>query len=570
MEEKEKAQSALDALQDILESEAEWRGVPNVLRLAFRATHALARHSFELLATNDLNLANKVDKEDLKKAFKFKANIVDVEDSLEKVAEALESKVSVEDLEAVLENYVRRDIEKDFLDQKELSDGLELRIKKLENVAFALQTEEQHGYAKNFVTKAEFKSIENELGQFLKAEEFDEFKEKAITRPELDNIINSQLLPDLAEQMREIQKGTKDKLDNVIEELESRVNLDEFSVIRRDIERLLNDRDSAGGNSSLHSVVDQIRLDQVTLNQRLLELESLPDLIGVMKSDLKNMVGVNRDIQQNLNRISEEISNLPLTTRVNEIDHNLTSSVKSMEARLKRIEAAEKRTQDILEILSKSKLKDADKLDEDVGHESNRSRSFTKGYNPQMIEQVNEIKSYVDKKLRKIEAVYTKREDVDKLEDRIDDIDTSQNRIFGTLKEMIAELNSKIKISSKTLEEKVESKLRKDGTQHSKGHSKASVVAQLNDSSKVDHHNKSGSSVDKLKNLDELILKVSSLVSKKASEDKWKDEIREKVGHLEGLLDQKADKVKICKLLDRKAGKDHLNLRNPRYKQSFG
>jgi hypothetical protein len=556
MEERAKAQQALSALEDLLESEAEWRGVASVVRLACRAAHALARHSLDALEAADERIAAKVDRDDLKKAFKFKANIADVEESLDKVSEALESKVSIEDLEAVLENYVRIDNRKNDLEDGEAMEELETRVKKLEDVTFTLASQEHHGYAQNFVTRAEFAALETDVNVCVKTDEFDDLKMTLITRPELDRIIENELLPDLASQMREIQQGTKEKLDTMIEEIEGRVNLDEFSVLRRDIERLLHDQEGHGTKSQLLVAIDKLRQEQVNLNDRIIELESIPNLVNLMKNDLKGMAAVNRDIQENLSKIAEEIQSLPITTRVNEIDHQVNTGLKAFEGRVKRLEAADKRTHEILEILSKGKLKDNDRLDDDLGTDSNRSRSFAKGASPQVVEQVAEIKSYVDKRIRKVEAVYASRDDFDKLEDKIDEAESSHNKILDALKDMISELNTKLKGNYKYFDErleKLENKVKKDGKQ-AKAVAKSSVVAQLDDTSKVDAHNRSSSSTDKLKNLDGLILKVTGLVNRKAAEDGWKEELLARMCKIEDQLETKADKVKTSKLLDRKAG----------------
>lgn len=569
MEEKDKALQALMALQDLLESEAEWRSVPPVIRLAFRATHALARHSLDALEVCEVGLAAKVDKDDLKKAFKFKANTADVEQSLDRVAEALENKVSIEDLEGVLENYVRIDHDKNNFNEREVYDDLDARMKKLEEVAFTIAGEEHHGYAKNYVTRAEFAALESEVNVCIKNDDFEDLKETMITRSELDRVIEKELLPDLASQMREIQQGTKEKLDTMIEELEGRVNLDEFSVLRRDIERLLHDQEGQGTRSQLITVVEKIRQDHSALNDRLTELEGLPDLVNLMKNDLKSMASVNRDIQANLSKIADEIASLPLTARVNEIDHSLNSGLKFVEARVKKLEAGFKKTEDILEILSKSKLQATERLDDDLGTDTNRSRSFAKGSGAQVVEQMAEIKAYVDKRIRKIEASYTARDDFDKLEDKLDEAEGSHNKVLDALKDMLSELNSKVKGNFNVLNEKfekLENKVKKEAKQ-SKGLGKSSVIAQLDDNSRGEYQNKSGSSADKLKNLDELILKVTGLVNRKAIEDGWKEEVLEKIAKIEVELEKKGDKVKISKLIDRKAGKSPSS-RHSRYQQS--
>lgn len=558
MEEKEKARNALEALEDLIESEGEWRDIPDVIRLAFRAAYSLAKHSMAVNAAFEDELMAKADKDDMKKAFKFKANIVDVEESLEKVAEALETKVSVEELDGVLNDFVRREENV----PSELNGGgnsdLEERIQKLEDIAYVLETEDSRNFAKNFATRAEMKMVEEIANQCCKTEDLQKLLKDHVTKEELDEIISKQLLPDLAEQMREIQQETKVKLKNMIEELESRVNIDDFSVIRTDIERLLRDKEIVGGHTKMSSVIQEVSEKQLQLEQQLKIVSKLPEEISSIRNDLRSVVSVNRGIKEDLDKIAHELSNLPVTTRVNELDIHINAAVQSIDAKVRRLETSEKRTQEILEILSKSKLKEHRLLDEEDPGTSNRSRTLLgqigTGTQP-LIEQVGEIKSYVDKKLRKIEAVYALREDLDKLEDRFDDSESIHNQMVDTLKELVSELSTQFKISYKDLEDKFDKKMKKIGQSQSKGVGKSSVLANLDDSSKLDMNTKSHASADKLKNLDSLIQRVSLLVEKKAKDEEWRADLSRRVDAFESKLEEKADKAKVSKLLDRKAGK---------------
>lgn len=558
MEEKEKARNAMEALEDLIESEAEWRDVPSIIRLAFRATYALAKHSMAVNDALENELLAKADKEDMKKAFKFKANIVDVEESLEKVAEELERKVSVEELDGVLNEFVRRDESMQGGIAGGGSPELEERIQKLEDVAYALEAEDSRNMAKNFATRAELKMVEQMVNECCKADELKVIKNQIVSKAELDEIISNQLVPDIAEQMKEIQQDTKAKLNQMIEDLESRVNNDDFSVIRADIERLLRDKDVAGNQLKMNSIIQEISEKQSLLEHQMKNVVKLPEEILMIKNDLKNAATVSRGIQEDLEKIVVDVQNLPVTTRVKEIDLYINSAMDGISNKLKRLESSDKRTQEILEILSKSKLKDERLLEEEDPYTSNRSRSLLGRVgldNQPLIEQINEIKSYVDKKLRKIEAVYASREDLDKLEDRFDESETTHNQMIDTLKELVSELSSQFKINCKELEDKFEKKLKKSSQGQNKGAGKSSVLANLDDSSKLDMNSKSQASADKLKNLDGLIQRVSGLVEKKARDEEWKVDLVRRVETLETKLEEKADKSKVCKLLDRKAGR---------------
>lgn len=558
MEDRAKARSALEALEDLLASEAEWRGLPSVVRVAFQASCALARHSAAVSDGLAAELAAKADKEDMKKAFKFKANLVDVEESLEKVAEVLETKVSVEDLEGVLADYVRNDEYRPADFEGEADGRLQSRVEKLEDMAFALEADASDNYTKNFVTRSEFHLLEETVHKCCRSADLDQLKKAALTRQDLDKVISNELLPDLADQMRDIQHKTKAKLEELIQELESRVNVDDFSAIRRDIERLLTDKETGDKKVSLAQSLDAVRSEVADLEERLASLEALPGETASIRKDIQSVAVVNREIQDNLHKISRELENLPVTARVKEMDSHLNTALKSLDAKVKRLESADRRTQEILEILSKSKLKDNRLLDEEGPDASNRSGSLVgplvQGGQP-LIEQVNEIKSYVDKRIRKVEALHARQEDLDKLEDKVEDAETTHNHILDSLKEMISDLNAKLKSNCRFLEDKIEQQAARRGEKAGKEAAKASTKARLNDSSKTDVHNRSQSSADKLRSLDSLIQKVSGLVDKRAKDDEWRLTVAEQVEAMQAQMKEKADKVKICKLIDRKAGR---------------
>lgn len=561
MEDRAKARSALNALEDLLSSDADWKMLPSVVRVAFQAACALAKHT---AAVNDRladELSAKVDKEDMKKAFKFKANLVDVEESLERVAEVLESKVSVEDLDGVLIDYVRND-ENMPLGIMGTDGGIfEERIRKLEDMAFTLGADESENYTSNFVTRPEFRLLEEAVQKCGRSTDLEKLRKDALTRQQLDKIISDELLPDLADQMRDIQQKTKEKLGELIQELETRVNMDDFSAIRQDIERLLTDRGMNGGSSNITESLNQAKNEITSLERRLKDLEKLPQQTENIRKDIQSVATVNREIQDNLDRIAHDLVNLPVTARVREMDTHLSSSMKSVEVKIKRLEAGDKRTQEILEILSKSKLRDRHILNSAEPGVTNRSGSIVESQTARgqpLVEQIDEIKAYVDKRVRKIEALHARQEDLDKLEDKLEESETTHNRILDTLKDMIGDLNAKLKSNCRFLEDKIDQLRQKGAEIRDRDASKVSLQVQLNDSSKLNDNSRSHTSADKLKNLDSLISKVSGLVDKRAKDDLWKEALTSKLETLLEKIEEKADKTKICKLIDRKAGKLEL------------
>ena len=164
-----------------------------------------------------------------------------------------------------------------------------------------------------------------------------------------------------------------------------------------------------------------------------------------------------------------------------------------------------------------------------------------------MVDQMEEIKTYVDKKVKRLEVVCTKREEVEKIEEKQEEFERQTNLIFEAIKDMVGELSRKVKGFSKDIDEKIERQVQIPiyEKRHNVG---GTQVKELGAETVV----KAGRE-EKLKSLDALILKVSSLIDKKQVDEKERAEIVIRVQRTETLLENKADKTKVCDLLDRKA-----------------
>ena len=347
-----RATDALSALAEAIQDEG-WQTMPHSLLTALRATYAVLQIQQE-------QLEKKVEREELKKAFRLKANTVDVEESMDRVGEALESKVGIEDLEEVLVDYITR---------KELAPlglvggkegtsglgGLENRVGKLEQMALSLDAEESQAGVKGYLTKAEGELLERGLAECVKVDELREFGERVATLDGIEELVAVTAEREVAKRTHAIDRDNKEQFRRLADELEGRLDLDEFGAIRRDLERL------AKGMGQEAPVARSVQEGLHNLQNRMAVVEPVTNVVAQLHSDFQQLSSIQKDIQSQLNKMAQELLTFPVSARLEEVDSHLTSSIKALDSRTKRLEKSDQRTQEVLEILSKSRLVDKDK-----------------------------------------------------------------------------------------------------------------------------------------------------------------------------------------------------------------
>ena len=338
---------ALAAFEDCLCEEEEWAGVPDAIRIAFRTVHAILKSQTSVMENVAEGLKDKVDKEDMKKAFKFKANIVDVEDSMDKVAEALDAKVSIEDLQGILDNYELK-AEDNGPNQRQVGGKTEARLARLEDRLISNKNMEEEEYRADLVAVKELETVQQRLKVI---EQLQQVYDQFATREEVDRLVREEVLPEVANQIREVQQGVKERFSKMLVELERRANMDDFVQIRKDIERIARDKD----NSARHDEEQTLRDHISDMKSRIERLEPHLSTVQTLRSDMKTVMTVNKDIQLQLQKIAVELTDLPQTARLVELDNNLQASLKNLEIRVRKLESSDKRTQELIEILSQQR-----------------------------------------------------------------------------------------------------------------------------------------------------------------------------------------------------------------------
>jgi hypothetical protein len=562
MQESLKTSEALGALEDLLSIDEDWGQRPDNIQMAFRATLIALKNQTYWLEKHSELLDRKVEKEELKKAFKLKANTVDVEESMDRVGEALETKISIEDLEGILTDYVHKNELPGGQQTQGLQDPspklatalmtVEARLDKLEQMALSLEAEDPQVTAKEYVTKKEWELFERGLQECVKVEELRDFSERVVTIDEVEGLINNAIEAELARRIQLLELQTKEQFKSLTQELESRIDLEEFASIRKDLERVA--RECIPRVASPANVEE----DLANLQNRIAVVEPMTNVIVQLKNDFKQLSSIQKEIKEELDEIGRDIEELRLTSRANELEGQLSSSIKAIETKVRKLEVSDKRTQEVLEILSKSKLVEREKEKEDSERNSNQGLQppLSGGtYRATLIEQMDEIKGYVDKKIKRFEISYSTRQDLEALEDKQEEFEKQSNLIFDAIKDMVGELSKKVKNSSREIEEKIEKHLANNVNQKRSKDSDVFPIAAIDFADGKNNKAKE----EKLKSLDNLILKVSALVEKKQQEDKERVEMGQRVQKLEDAMETKADKTRVCNLLDKKAEISDVN-----------
>ena len=501
MQEMDRSLEALSALEDILQQDEEWNDIPDVIRLSLKAAHSIFKSFTVIVQHQDDALEKKADKEEIKKAFKLKANIVDVEDGMDKVQDALDSKVSIDEIESILADFARKS---DLNQPQQAADFKPLaeRLDRLEKFALSLQVDE--GSHQQGASKAEIDVIYNMMNECVRVGELDQLKRVVIFQDQIDSILDKRYVPSVINKQILPLQSTVNSLSAVVSELNEQLStLAPFNKF------------AANELEKLSSAVRSHETD----------LHSLQSVISKVTS-------TSRQIQEELDAISQQLSsinNRPPPPRPVQTEDKTAA----FESRLRLLEANEKRTQEVLEILSKHKLDPPAPAQTIIKHSG--------------LDHLDDIKEYIDKRVKKVEAAAAKKTDIDS---RIDELEKTNNKIFDTLKETIKDLNKKLKTATADIDERIDRRvssmtLGKSKEKKTLPKKTDSVVAVEGDSQQP--------YLEKLKKIDHMIVKVTALLEDK-KDDEQRSLLEARLKTLEEKLEEKADKLKVCKLLDRKAG----------------
>ena len=469
MQDIDRSYESLLLLEDVLQQDEDWRGVPDCIKISFKACHMLMKSNMSILMSTNENMEKKAEKEEVKKAFKLKANIVDVEESMYKIHEAIDNKVGIEDIEGVLNEGAEAG--RGLGGWK----GLESRVDRLEKVAMALEVEERGEY----VRKQEVDVLYDTVGMCVKGGEVEEMVAEGVER----------LAAEIGQTVEEVTRG-----------LSSKASVEEVRRLAARVDSLLAE-------------------------------------MGEARSAMREVTSTTTLIQKGLDGLHGELKGL----------HTVSGRVDGLVGKVGRLEASEARTQEIIDILS-TKYTGGEGVAKKDGRERERGQ---RGEGLKM----EEIVEYVDKKLKKVEGVYVKKGD---WEAKVKDY----NEVMEALRETTKDLHGKVKKNMGETDQRIRDLgQRLDGLKQAPLEKPRREKERAGESTKGVKDDSVEQKVysEKVKKIDEVFARVGGLVEERGEAAKGKKELEERLRRIEEKVEEKVDRAKVCRLIDKKAEIEDVN-----------
>ena len=117
LNETEKAYESLEILDELMQVRAlfgqksklkdtdSWQDVPEIVKFSLKAIEKVLYSHSSLFKHYENLISNMVNKQDMKSALSLKANVVDIHESMKNIGDALEQKVSIEELQKIMQDF---------------------------------------------------------------------------------------------------------------------------------------------------------------------------------------------------------------------------------------------------------------------------------------------------------------------------------------------------------------------------------------------------------------------------------------------------------------------------------
>lgn len=545
-----KLNERLKDFEEIVESQ-EWTTLPPICTVAFQTLFEALKIQSASIGMFEPILANSVAKEDLKKALQLKANLVDVEDSFQRIAEELDAKLGSEELMLALEDYTKngedagkRAGNKDS-EIKELDD----RLTKIETLALQLDTDDQALSSIHYVKKVEIDLLKTEMIDSIESSLKEVYERLERCSGSLSKENTEKHFQDFLIQIEEQKRESEQKFNQLLDELETRPSSKEFSSLKRSLDLLLKDNDLA---NQAKGVSDKLIREQkegiFNLSNQVQELMSS---FSSLADRGKWLEGEVKEVSKQNSKVIEEMAAILVNHKA--LQHERVENSKEISAldnRIKKLDNANKTQQEILTLMSNRRV------EVDVGSKSSGREMVSERNNSWVRAELEELKEYFEKKFKKVESSMVKPEVFYQLQDSSDAFQTDATDRLKKLKKMIEENSKEIVLLKETT--KVKEKV--PTVETPKGQTISKAVGQLISKHPVkpEVSVESGNS-DKLKNLDNLIIKVSNFMTSKQTEEGQLKALEERLGSLEARIEEKADTKRTCKIMDKKAEIQDVN-----------
>jgi hypothetical protein len=278
-------------VEDLLGGANEWRNVQDIIRLTFKALSDVVRTQAASLRELERQMATKVSKTDLNSGLAVKANVSDITRTVKEVFSSLESKLNLDDLQALVGDKVSRSEVQYLLSSKAPLEAVEIKADKrtVDSELHALrvaidetqkemarrhqQTANQRDIQQIYTlldTKANSVDIEESLQTKANKQSVANALHKKANRVDVDSLLARKA--DLAE-LQSVLMATEGKADQayadrILQNLELKVDRSELSkVIMNEAEGHKHDQDD------LEHRLFEVQQQETQVQEQLEQLE---------------------------------------------------------------------------------------------------------------------------------------------------------------------------------------------------------------------------------------------------------------------------------------------------------
>ncbi|CAD8114060.1 unnamed protein product [Paramecium primaurelia] len=499
-------------VEDLLQSQSEWKNINDIIRLTFKALTDVVKSQGESIREIEKQLSTRASKNELHSGLALKANINDISRTIAEIAANLDTKITYEDSQVLLKDYVLKADMQYLLSNKIDVDEMKQLLEKQQSGEFKgemqnmkhkieeLQTQiskkfQQVPSMKDFSQlsqQVELKANLQEMNELLETKaskhQVQQAVNKKISKQELDQILqNYSSLEDLQPIIQNLdQKASLDQIDKIASILEVKVDRQDFSilinslqnkaeihqleVIKEQQQELKNVVDSRLQDNNSMMVEMKQQVDGVTkqLNKKVdnKELDKYMHSINSLQGEMDGY-------SQRFNKFSQEIIS-DLDRLRNEILESKQFTSEQMQTTImKSTHLSEKLTEELYNLSENIKQMDDDKR-----------------------EELDDLKKVINTiKIQKKDI----QQKVDQMQEYLDEFKSDQ--VFKQLQRQVQQMNKEIsEVKAKQLSYEDEQ------------HIQVQIEQQLQ--RRVNEIKKSGSNQDGFKNIKQ---EVSQIVSKKIS-----------------------------------------------------
>lgn len=395
-------------VEDLLQGVSEWRNIQDIVRLSFKALTDVVRVHGESLRELERQVASKASKAEVNSGLSLKANTTDVSGTISEIIASLEGKISLDDCQTILRDYVlRSDFQYIVSNKASLDDikriiesqvsGSEVR-KELNSVNDKMDDlwRETNKKLTNYALQKDFQSLAAQVDQKANLSEMNEQLENKANKQSVSNALHKKANRAEIEVLlsRKVEASDLDKImdavDNKLEAaaldrikllLENKVDRSDFNLVANSLSNKAEKADVEFANASLSNM----RLDN---EHRLLDLEKK---IELYRSDLEHFEELvnnvdkkadSRDVERLVQLVSKKSDFDHVSNSLNKLRNELSEDIKYVRDEVHQFKR---------------------QVGEEIGEKQGKSKSFYERVNDDIHRLSDQVKSILQERRHDLE-----------------------------------------------------------------------------------------------------------------------------------------------------------------------